>query len=273
MPDILTEEELREVIQGLSNPESDDYDHALGILHQLPENELAGLFRTLMDDPDAILALGVARAIGIIGCRSAADVVMTLIEEPGKWFGHADRTAIRMTAIESVGMLRDPSGVGILMDLIGSTRDAEMQLQAVRALGEIGSPASTIPLIAHMKTTPQIALSAAGALVQIGGEEAFMGLIAGLSDDEEMVQSACVWALGKMGDQRAVGPLVKLAILSEAFLRRDIAWALGEIGGLKSRAALGELCRMDPDIGVRREASRAIKSGAVTRRHPLDAGE
>lgn len=273
MPDILTENELREVIQGLSGAESDEYERALEILHKLPESEIAGLLRTLMDDPDAVLALGVARAVGRIKCRSAADIVIALIGEPGKWFGHADRTAIRMAAVESLGKLGESSGVEILIELIGSTRDAEMQLQAVRALGEIGSPTSIIPLIAHMKTTPQIALSAAGALVQIGGEEAFMGLIAGLADDEEMVQSACVWALGKMGDTRAVGPLVKLAIRSEAFLRRDIAWALGEIGGLKSRAALGELCCMDLDIGVRREASRAIKSGAVTKRHLLDAGE
>jgi HEAT repeat protein len=273
MQEILTKEEMGTVIEGLSSPGSPEYEEALGILRKLSESVLAALLRTLMDDPDAGLALGVARAVGMTRCRTAVDVVMALVEEPGKWFGHTDRTAIRMAAIESLGVLRNPAGVEILLDLIGSTRDAEMQLQAVRALGEIGSPDSTIPLIAHMKTTPAIALSAAGALVQIGGEEAFMGLIAGLSDDEEMVQSACVWALGKMGDQRAVGPLVKLAIRSDAFLRRDIAWALGEIGGLKSRAALGELCCRDPDIGVRREASRAIKSGAVTKRHLSGNGQ
>ncbi len=263
MPDTGQDKVLEEVVEGLRFPDSPDYDRAVEILGRMPPGEVRELFGRLMDDPDAPLALGVTRAVGILKLHEATDLMMALVEEPGKWFGHADRALIRMAAVESLGLLRASESVEILLGLISASHDAEIQLGAVRALGRIGDQSSVHPLIARMRAQPAIALSATGALAQIGGEDAFQGLLKGLESDEEMIRSASVWALGKMADERAIRPLMRLVMRSDAFLRRDIAWALGQIGGMLARVALGTLCQRDPDPGVRREAARAIQGGAV----------
>jgi len=263
MPDISQEQLLQSVREGLSDPDSPDFGRTLDALREVCSADRRGLFQALLEDPEPGLALGVARAVGILGSTEAVHLLAALVDEPGKWFCHADRDAIRVAAIESLGRLGDSRGTGVLLDLISSTRDAEMQMGAVRALGQIGAQSSVPPLIERMRADPRIALSAAGALAQIGGEEAFEGLMAGLKDDDEMIRSASVWALGKMGDSRAVDALMDLARSADLLLRRDIAWALGQIGGMPARLALGRLCQRDPDHAVRREAARAIRSGAV----------
>lgn len=267
MPDIKQDEFLRSVTEGLRCPEGGDFDRTLELLRSVPPGDLREAFETFLDDPPPDLALGVARAVGLLELEPAADLLITLVDEPGKWFGHSDRAAIRLEAVHSLGLLRAPAAVDSLLDIVANSHDSELQMVAVQAIGMIGSPVSVRPLIEMMRVDPPIALSAAGALAQIGGEEAFRGLVAGLTVDEDMIRSACVWALGKMGDERGVGPLTALIEVSDEFLRRDIVWAIGQIGGLRARLCLGALSQGDPELGVRREASKAILAGTVLRKY------
>jgi HEAT repeat protein len=257
-------EELRKTIsEGLSWPDSADYDAAIDALRTVPEDKLPGLFEVLLDDPPAGLALGVAMAAGVLECGNTAGLMIALVEEPGKWFNHAERAAIRLEAIRSLGKLKDPSAVDVLVDFIRPGSDEELPMAAVQAIARIGSPACINPLLQKMNDYPPIALSAAGAIAEIGGNDALRGLIAGLRHEDELVRSASAWALGRMGDERAIEPLLKAIRESDEFLRTDIAWALGQIGGIRARLLLGALCQNDADFSVRREAARAIRAGAV----------
>ena len=64
-------------------------------------------------------------------------------------------------------------------------------------------------------------------------------------------------------DYTTLDNLIKLLKFSDPDVRADIAWAMGQIGGVKARITLAALSQGDDDIGVRTEASRAIRSGAI----------
>jgi HEAT repeat protein len=254
---------LQSVKDALGCPELPEFIQSVETLRDSPKEKLREVLATLLEDPEADLALGIARAIGILSLTEAAQLLVSLVDEPGKWFAQSERVAIRLAAVESLGLVASERGINVLLDTLESTHDEQLAAEVIKALGMIKSPRITGRLLQAMNEHPPLALSAAGALAQIGGEEAFQGLIAGLRHEDEMVRSASVWALGELGDPRAVGTLVEMAINSDAFLRRDIAWSLGRIGGMSARLALGAACQRDPDPGVRREAARAIRSGAV----------
>ncbi len=257
------EELIRDISDGLSWPDSPDFDRAIDILRELPDSQYREIFESLLNDPPAGLALGVAQAVGILECRDALDLKLALAEEPGKWFSHEERAAVRLAAVRSLGVLREPSAVGILFDLIAPGGDTELPMEVVQSIARIGSADSITPLIEKMNDNPPIALSAAGAIAEIGGEEAFTGLVDGLKHEDEYIRSASIWALGKMGDERAIDSLLTIMRECDAFLRADIAWSLGQIGGIRARQLLEALCQNDADLGVRREAAKAILQGAV----------
>jgi HEAT repeat protein len=57
------------------------------------------------------------------------------------------------------------------------------------------------------------------------------GLIGALGDAVAAVRKQAAWALGALGDSRAVQALMKTLKDSDAGVRKQAAWALGAIGG------------------------------------------
>ena len=224
------------------------------------DQSLSDIFRKLFYDSNPGLTLGIAKAIGMLKFDKCADLLIALAREPGKWFGREDRFAIQMAAIESLGILKEAKAVEALLELLHDSRDNEILLKAVYALGEIGSESAVLPLLSKMHAKPWVALSAAGALTRIGGEDAFNGLILSLKHEDEMVVSASIWALGEMGDPRAVGPLFDVGGKAEHLMRSDVVWALGRIGDPSALDALEKISMSDPDQGIRREAEKFIES-------------
>jgi HEAT repeat protein len=261
------EELIHAIPELLGYPDDPAFAEVVGSLADIPGQELVRAFDVLLDDPDAPVALGIVRAIGMLKLRDAEHILLRFCDEPGKWFSHSDRAAIRMAAIESTGIVGGESAVDPLLDLLRAFHDTEIEMEIVRALGRIGSQLCVLPLIDLMRERPEIALSAAGALVEVGGEEAFQGLVTSLNAGDEMVRSASIWALGKLGDERAIPSLMNFSEASDAMTRRDMVWALGQIGGFRARLALGAISQLDPDIMVRREATNAILSGSVMGRY------
>jgi HEAT repeat protein len=263
MPKLTVEELILALPNLIGFPDDPGFHDAVESLREIPEQVLLESFTAILDDPDAKVALGIVRAIGILELKGSQEILLRLADEPGKWFSHTDRAAIRNAAVESLGFAGDESVVTPLIELIGFASDPEFEMEIVRALGRIGSESSVRPLVDLMLEKPEIALSAAGALVEIGGEEAFQGLMETLRSKNDMVRSASIWALGKMRDERGVIGLMTFSEINDPMTRRDIAWALGQIGGFHARLALGAIAQADDDLSVRREACRAIQSGAV----------
>jgi len=236
--------QVEQLITALSPNIPEDFEEAIQQLREIDPPTLVEIFSELLADPAPDTAIAISKAIGYLNLNNAAHLLTNLVRQPGKWFSHSDRKAIRLAAIESIGAIRASQCSEILHELLKNSRDLELQLEAVKALGIIGSSRSVAPLLEAMSKNPPVALSAAGALAQIGTEEAFAGLLATLEHPEEMVLSAVVWALGEMRDERAIEPLITLAQNADDFLKDDIIWALERIGSDSAKKAAEKIKKL-----------------------------
>ncbi|SDF67293.1 HEAT repeat [Blastococcus aurantiacus] len=103
---------------------------------------------------------------------------------------------------ELLGVHGDPSAAPALEDLVRDAgEDLGVRRSAAVALGRIGSPTSTEPLVAALtnSTDPRLQRTAAEALGRIGDPTATVPLLAGLADDDIAVRAACADALAALG--------------------------------------------------------------------------
>jgi HEAT repeat protein len=77
-------------------------------------------------------------------------------------------------------------------------------------LGELGNRESVPNLINTLSDNDPVLRSAARALSRIGDERAIEPLIRLLADREYEVRKSAIYALGWIGDERAIGPLVNV---------------------------------------------------------------
>jgi HEAT repeat protein len=132
--------------------------------------------------------------------------------------------------------------------------------QAASALVAIGTPAYD-PLTKALAAPAWIArTNAAWALGALGNRRAVPLLSRSLADTEANVRKRSAWALGALDASEAVPALVEALKDTDAGVREQVAWALGAIGDRRGVdglvAALG-----DAVAGVRKQAAWAL--GAI----------
>jgi HEAT repeat protein len=66
-------------------------------------------------------------------------------------------------------------------------------------------------------------------------------------------------ALGRLGDERAVGPLITAMDDPDPRVRKKVAWALGQIGDMRGQRPLLAAIRNDEDEDVREIAEEAYE--------------
>ena len=103
----------------------------------------------------------------------------------------------------------------------------------------------------------EIRQTAARALGNLHIREASEPLAAALRDEVLRVRLEAVASLGKIGDPRGLEPLA--AVLNDSELRAPAIWALGAIGDRRAVPLLKPLVD-DPDSAVRLIARRALRS-------------
>ena len=125
-----------------------------------------------------------------------------------------------------------------------------------KALGEIGDPRAVKPLIALLDYSYDregVHEAAAQALINIGAL-AVEPLVATLKNKSSLV---VVEVLGKIGDSRAVEPLISILKDENSDVRKTAAEAFGEIGDPQAVEPLIDALE-DKDWGVRLAAVRAL---------------
>jgi HEAT repeat protein len=100
-------------------------------------------------------------------------------------------------------------------------------------------------------------VKAVEALGRIGDERAVEPLLPLLNDPSPDVQWVTAQALGKLHDRRAVEPLIEALLNSDHWIRKGAAWALGEIEDDRAVPALVPLLR-DRKKDVRIAAAEAL---------------
>ena len=204
------------------------------------------------------------------GNPPAADDVDKLIEQLRKDKDWVDRC----DAAERLGKIGDKKAVPALVEALYAkhTDDAKsadfkkmgfgspsvfVAEKAARALGEIKDPQSIKPLIAVLHLD-SIGEEAKKALVKIG-EPCVEFLADALHSTEPVTRIRSVEALGKIGSQKAVEPLIRVLNKdSSAKVRATAAEALGRLGDQKAIEHLKRVCREDVAKSVRASAFMSL---------------
>lgn len=125
-----------------------------------------------------------------------------------------------------------PEGMALLYKML-KARDAGVRERAAWALGDAGVPASFKQLVDTIEadTDAFVRAESARSLGRLKARDAVWTLIAKLSDGDGAVRMDAAWALGEIGDQRAVPKLGYLATSDPDFqVACEAATALGKIG-------------------------------------------
>ncbi len=194
-----------------------------------------------------------------------------------KALGYID-VPIRWGAAHALGELGDARAVD---PLIAALKDAEVRKAAAEALGKIGDVRALKPLLATLRDSDlDVREAVVEALDQIGykpgkyenaawywiakkewdqcvalGAPALKPLLAVLKDSDLDVRKAAAYALGKIGDARAVESLV--VALKDVELREAASEALGKIGDARAVEQLIAALK-DKNEWVRKAAAKAL---------------
>jgi HEAT repeat protein len=142
-----------------------------------------------------------------------------------KVVGQGEDINLRKAALLALGELKEPRAVPAITALLG---DVHLKQEVVHALGEIGDRSAAEPLTALLGNE-EMRQRAADALIKIGSPSIYYLTVA-LGDNDYNVRWISAIALGKIGDTRAVEPLVRALGDDMLGVRHNAVEALDRLG-------------------------------------------
>ncbi len=206
----------------------------------------------VVDNPDSHIAIAAITALGSLADERAVKPISMVL-----YGGSKDVKLASITALEKIGGLESVKALNVCMHM---DKDADVQEIAAMTLAKMGGEEAIKDLIFALRFNYVKKPVAVEALVRVGSV-AVEPLIALLNDKDVTVWEAACSALGKIGDRRAVEPM--LALLGKSSV---VAEALGRIGDeraveplivelqkqIKTTYASGAVAKALGDIGDRR---------------------
>jgi HEAT repeat protein len=215
------------------------------------ERAVEPLLQLLGDERDSVRAKA-AGILGRIGDRRAVEPLLQRLRDKAR--------DVRFAAAGALGWIGDERAVEPLLQLLRDEKGSDRSGWLKRAAEASRGIEDEWMLRLYREDLPNITVrfAAAGALGQIGDERAVEPLLQLLRDERQSVRSAAVSALEKIGDERAVEPLLQLLRDEKPFERQRAAEALGEIGDERAVEPLLQLLR-DKDGFVRNATAWALR--------------
>jgi len=174
-------------------------------------------------------------------------------------------SALARNAADVLGELGYPSAIPALgAGLSNPIFSGEARAAMARALGSIGRPEATQPLVDALGASdPMVKASALVALRTVQGFHDATPAAALLGDADQQVRSEAAVSIGMLRTQNATtvsGLLAALGNDPSAAVRRTAAWALGQVGAPAATAgpALQAAAQSDANPTVRSIAQAAI---------------
>jgi HEAT repeat protein len=149
------------------------------------------------------------------------------------------------------------AAVGPLIGALGD-RDGHAHALASSILIRMGAPIAPqlVSAMEDHRTDTESLMNVLGEM----GKPAVPALLAGLKNPDLVVQIGCAGALGTIGDERALNPLIGALRSGKLPLRRVSAEALGNLGSKRALPALMEAAaRHDEEDSVKEAANDAIR--------------
>ncbi len=245
--------DLSPIIQALQDPDEDVRWAAVAALGNLGDSRAIQPLGYRLDHPDSKVRVRAAEALRSIA--HAVDWETHLVVQEIRDLLRYFNPTIRRCAVAALGAM-SASSVEPLMAALNDA-DEGVREAAAAALKEIGAPAVG-PLVAALNHPNAAMRERAFEILAEIGKPAVDLLVAGLS---ERVQWAAVDLLGKVGDERAVEPLIAALRHPDIGVRLSAAHGLGNIGDGRALPELERVAREDwgEIAGVARQAIEQIR--------------
>ncbi|HOZ49400.1 MAG TPA: HEAT repeat domain-containing protein [Candidatus Hydrogenedentes bacterium] len=169
--------------------------------------------------------------------------------------------------------------VQLAIGILSQTSDLEVEkvqnvLELIRALPNRPALSALCEWLEDDTATKRrSAIYILGALSWEDADSSFPPLRALLSHEEAMTRGMTALALAMLGDKESYGALVNMMRDDkDAYARRCAAWALGELGDPKALEPL-QAALQDPDPNVKRNAQNAIERLTFLDEHAEAAGD
>ncbi len=171
---------------------------------------------------------------------------------------------VRQAAAYALGSLKYPGAVKKLIKLLAKDEVPEIRLTAAIALGQIGDRKAANPLLKALKDENSNVRSAAEeALHQIGGGPVDRNVVEALEDDNPKVRLEAVRQLGKGGDPSVVPSLVNMLADDEYGVRQN---AIRELSNFPDEASTRPILEaLKDDNFLKRQGAASVL--ASTRAH------
>lgn len=208
-------------------------------LRRIGEEGLKPLLEALADPEDATQPELAVRLLGLVGNKAASAPLLRLAssptpaDRPGQRLRHGEELRRRMAALAAAGQLADARAIPALVEL-ARRPDKSLRAGAVWALGRIDDARVVAPLSAAMTDEqPLVRQLACLGLGASGDKKATELAIATLrsADAPTEVRAACAHALGAARVQAAAPALAQALGAGADDIARVAAWALGRLGG------------------------------------------
>ena len=222
---------LKQTIQALENSKDEEKSQRIR-MRQIQERVTEALGRigepaltsllTMLADENRALRVSATVALGEVGGKAAVGSLIEALNDEDK--------EVRAEAANALGKIRDKRAVAPLVALL-SDNYYKCAEKAAWALGEIGDEQAVEPLTEGLKRLPWMASSEDRALGKICDPRAIEPLIGALVDRHRtrIDTEDIAWALGKFKARQAVPLLIDL--LREGYGTTQVAcWALGMVG-------------------------------------------
>jgi HEAT repeat protein len=198
-------------------------------------------------------------ALGNLGDKRAVSYILPYLQDPHLEtvvqdffffdFGRDPLTTIGMQTIQVLGKLANPQAVEILIACL-TTEHREIRASAASALAQIGDKKAALPLLQAMQAEREVAEEWLDY-----GEYSFKA------------QSAMAVALGVLGVEQAIEPLLKLLDTQDPELNRFAAYAL-----LRMELAL-KIEIFEPSLKLQSKATRLRTIENLTHIYPANQKE
>ena len=208
-------------------------------LRRIGEEGLKPLLEALADPEDATQPELAVRLLGLVGNKAASAPLLRLAssptpaDRPGQRLRHGEELRRRMAALAAAGLLADARAIPSLIEL-ARRPDKSLRAGAVWALGRIADPRAVPPLSAALADEqPLVRQLACLGLGASGDKRAIDLTIATLRGPEvpTEVKAACAHALGAARVHAAAPALAEALDAGAEDVARVAAWALGRLGG------------------------------------------
>ncbi len=241
-----------------------------------------------LEDPVHLVYTSAEKALGMIGSLTLGSL-MAVIQDPPSLDSasrayealrrlhdpqgidlltaatHYDEKLIRWGAIEVLGNLQTEQALPALIEAAHHPEENTRQL-AVTALGKIGHPDGIHAITAALNEADwQMRNTAVRALGRIGTEDVILPLLASMRDAHVQVRETAAQMLQTLRIPQASEILLTAVHGTDAWTRRHLARALGEIGDRRALPLLENLAVNDDDVQVRLSAAQALAKMGIAR--------